>query len=98
MADRGDADLRGSRSRLPLLLGDDWHDAAAVIPRRVLQPDEGVDGVAEEGRVGHATQEPNLQESITQCLSAERFMGELLLSPLGDMSVRLEHHAHGRRR
>ncbi len=49
----GEAHLHGSRSRLPLLLCDDRHDAAAVVPYRVLKADEGVDGVAEEGRVGY---------------------------------------------
>ena len=57
-------DLHGSCSRLPLLLGDDRHDAAAIVACRVLQADEGVDGVAEEGYVGHPPQKCNLQGAL----------------------------------
>ena len=44
-----------------LLWRDSRHEAAAVVPRSILQPDEGVDGVAEEGREGDAMQEPDLR-------------------------------------
>ena len=43
-----------------LLWRDGWQEAAAVVPLSVLQPDEGVDGVAEEGHKRNAMQEPNL--------------------------------------
>ena len=70
------ADLDGSRGCLALLGSDIWHDAAAVVALRVLQADEGVDGVAEEGHVRQAPQETDLHAE--ECLQIQSRAGARL--------------------
>ena len=56
--------LYGSVGCCLLLWRNDRHDTAAVIALRVLQADEGVDGVAEVGYVRDTPQQSNLCTQI----------------------------------
>ena len=66
------AHLHGSIGCCALLRRDDRHDTATVVALRVLQADEGVDGVAEVGYVRDAPQQPNLHTQVSRLKDASQ--------------------------
>ena len=66
------AHLHGSVGCCALLRRNDRHDTAAVVALRILEADEGVDGVAEVGYVRDAPQQPNLRTQVSMFKDASQ--------------------------